>query len=179
MTAMARFKPPNLSVSLREIEMIRILFLVLLGCSITDTVLADSVKASHPYPQVIQDNDYQTIVTIETFMSQLKSGGNDSVACSNAKNIVTQAHYHNPKTSAFFTTLDRLLGELSRNETCRAVKFDQFRTLAYAKRTIVEFDFGATVVVVDAFSNGPKNEERLYTLDKVNRSESFFWGNVQ
>lgn len=163
--------------------MIRILVLVLLGVSITATVLADTVKNSyrpyaHPFPQIIQDNDYQTIEAIETFLSQLKSGSRDSATCSNARNLVSQANYSAPKAAALFATLERLLGDLSHNETCRAVRFDQFSTHAYARRTIVEFDFGATIVVVDAFSNGPTDEERLYILDTVERSQSFFWGYV-
>jgi hypothetical protein len=73
-----------------------------------------------------------------------------------------------------FTTLKRILTDLSETDIPSVVRFGQFPTRAYARRTIVEFQFGQTVVVVDSFSNGPTNSERLYVLDIVHRNESFF-----
>jgi hypothetical protein len=74
-----------------------------------------------------------------------------------------------------FATLKRILTDLSKTGMCAGVRFDQFATRAYAKRTILEFDFGTTIVVLDSFSNGPSDGERLYVLDIVDRKESFFW----
>lgn len=171
---------PSVAIG-RYVRTIRIHVPALLCVGIAATALAGAVKDSyrpdaHPFPQIIQDNDYQTIEAIEAFVSKLKSGGHDTAACSNAQNLVSQANYPHAKAAAFFATLKRLQGDLSHNETCRAVKFEQFSTPAYARRTIVEFDFGAIVVVVDAFSNGSANDEHLYILDAVERSRSYFWG---
>lgn len=84
--------------------------------------------------------------------------------------------FSSDKTVALFSTLRRLLADLSQAHACAVVRFDQFTTRAYKRRSILEFDLGPTVVVVDAFSNGRDNEERLYILDAVERKDSFFWG---
>jgi hypothetical protein len=47
---------------------------------------------------------------------------------------------------------------------------------ANKRRTIIEFICGIRVLVIDSFSNGPKNDERLYVLDVVEHPRSFFWG---
>ncbi|MDR2012509.1 MAG: hypothetical protein LBQ20_05610 [Rhodanobacter sp.] len=159
--------------------MIRILLLILFGVGISAKALAGPAKDSYsPYPQIIQNHDYPTIKAIETFVARLKTSSRDSAACSAARNLIEQVNYSVPNTTALFATLRRLLGDLSHKQPCRAVKFDQFPTRAYTRRTIVEFDFGSTVVIVDAFSNGSTDPERLYILDTVERSQSFFWGHV-
>jgi hypothetical protein len=45
----------------------------------------------------------------------------------------------------------------------------------YKKRTTIQFDSDPEIVVIDSFSNGPKDEERLYILDVVQRKDSMFW----
>jgi hypothetical protein len=163
--------------------MIRILLLILFGVGISAKALAGPTKDSyrpyaHPFPQIIQNDDYPTIKAIEIFAARLKASGRNSMTCSIARNLIEHANYSDPKTMALFATLRRLLGDLSHEQPCRAVEFDQFPTRAYTRRTIVEFDFGSTVVIVEAGSNGPTDPERSYILDTVERSQSFFWGHV-
>jgi len=83
--------------------------------------------------------------------------------------------FTNPATQVFFSALLTIVTDLVKTTPCREVRFTQFGTRAYKRRTIIEFDFGAQVVVIDCFSNGPKNDERLYVLDVVARRESMFW----
>ena len=68
-----------------------------------------------------------------------------------------------------------VVSDLSEKTPRAGVKYDQFATRAYKKRTIIEFDFGPQIVVIDAFSNGPRDDERLYVLNLIARKDSFFW----
>jgi hypothetical protein len=151
---------------------------------------------AHPYPQIIQANDYPTIEAVEAVFSSLKKLGDDDVSCEvgdtaiicerrNNGHVVLDVPEKGPVTIAerpystvpavvLFRTLKRILTDLSETNLRPIVRFAQFSTRAYARRTIVEFQFGQTIVVVDSFSNGPTNSERLYVLDIVDRNESFF-----
>ena len=154
----------------------------------------------HPYPQIIQASDYPTIEAIEALFRDLKKLGDDELSCETrattiilkrrnganpgvvitvAENVPAsfgQRRYLARETIALFTTLKRILTDLSRTTNCSSVRFDQFGTRAYKKRTIMEFDFGAAIVAVDSFSNGPHDGERLYILDIIDRKDSYFWG---
>lgn len=134
---------------------------------------------SHDYPKIIQGNDYETIHAIEALFADLKKIRKHPADCAAATILAFQANYSDPKTAAIFITLRRLLADYSKGQICRAVGFDQFSTRAYLRRTIIEFDFGKTVISVEAFSNGPSDGERLYVLDAVNRADSFFWESGQ
>ncbi len=89
--------------------------------------------------------------------------------------LVSGARFTRQPTIVLYSTLLRVLSDLSRRGACRGVRFVQYATRTYKKRTIIEFDFGAEIVVIDSLSNGPKNEERLYILDVVQRKDSMFW----
>jgi hypothetical protein len=86
--------------------------------------------------------------------------------------------YSSRNTVVLFATLKKLLADLSKREKCAGIQANQFSTRAYKKRTILAFDFGDNIVELDTLSNGPKDEERLYTLDLVSRKDSFFWGKL-
>jgi hypothetical protein len=149
---------------------------------------------SHPFPQIIQASDYPTIEAIEALAHDMNVQ-RSAVACASGKVLELRSseanqsililvrngrvsfsghEYSNDKTLALFSTLQRILGDLSPTP-CVATRADQFATRAYKRRSILEFDLGSTVLVVDALSNGPDNDERLYILDTVQRNESFFW----
>ncbi len=155
----------------------------------------------HQFPQVIQEFDYLTIVAVESLFAELTKLEKGIISCAvDSHSIVmkeeevprevainlTQAgkvsigkrSYGGPKTITLFATLRRILGDFSLKEKCAGVQFHQFRTRAYKRRTIIEFDFGSRVVVLDAFSNGPKDAERLYILDVIDRKDSFSWGTI-
>lgn len=154
---------------------------------------------AHRYPQIIQAHDYPTIEAIEALFRSLKMLGNGDISCepgttgiilkqrNDARLValtvpekgpvsIAERTYPARETLVLFTTLKRILTGLSKTSMCSGVRFDQFATRAYAKRTIVEFDCGATTVVLESLSNGPSDAERLYVLDVVDRRESFFWG---
>lgn len=130
----------------------------------------------HPFPQIIQAHDYPTIEAIETLVDDLERVGTDTVSCSAAQSILSRRSYTAESTVTLFSTLERLLADLSKTRPCAAVGFSRFSTRAYKTRSVVEFDFGPTVLVIDASSNGPDDNERLYVLDTLERNES--WGHV-
>ena len=151
----------------------------------------------HPYPQIIQAHDYPTIEAIEAVFSSLKKFGDGDVSCEvrgvgiifkrrndgaavievpeKGSIRISERPYSAAETVVLFTTLKRVLTGLSETSMCSVVRFAQVATQSYAKRTIVEFQFGQTVVVVDSFSNCPADRELLYILDIVHRNQSFFW----
>jgi hypothetical protein len=88
---------------------------------------------------------------------------------------IQEAPFKDKPTVILFTTLLRILTDFSKEGACRGARFVQFGTKSYKTRSVVEFDFGPRVVVVDSLSNGPKDDERLYILDVIPRKESMFW----
>ncbi len=157
----------------------------------------------HGYPQVIQGHDYQTIIAIESlFVDITKLGkdrsnfvvGNGAITFKSITNelMTLVVHifdkksvafgdvaYKDPNTVMLFSTLSKMLDSVSENTKCNGVKYQQFSTRAYKTRTIIEFDCGKQVIVVDSFSNGPEDDERLYVLDIMERKKSFFWGKIE
>ncbi|HLQ27156.1 MAG TPA: hypothetical protein VK138_14930 [Acidiferrobacterales bacterium] len=152
------------------------------------------------YPQIIQGFDYQTIKAIESLFATLSKLGKDevtftvenmaiifkstnkeprslSVRISDEKSVsIGDAAYKERNTVVLFSTLLMVLADVSTNAKCTGVKYDQFSTRGYKRRTIIEFDCDTKVIAVDSLSNGRDDDERLYVLDLVGRKESFFWG---
>jgi hypothetical protein len=178
------------------------LFTFTSGLSYADTK-DKYTPSANGYPQVIQGHDYQTIIAIESlfvYLSKLGKDRNKFVAENGAitfKSITNElrtlvVHILDKKSVAFggvaykdtntvmlFSTLSKILDNVSKNTKCNGVKHQQFPTRAYKIRTIIEFDCGKQVIVVDSFSNGPEDDERLYVLDIVERKKSFFWGKIE
>ncbi|MGO9137276.1 MAG: hypothetical protein ACLP9S_04745 [Syntrophales bacterium] len=178
-----------------------ILLVFLANLTWADTIDKSKYRPSaHGFPQIIQETDYNTIALIESLFTKLKRVGNGDISCEVSKDsivlkpsdvssakivigaptkgpVTIGGHsYKGKKEISLFTTMRKLLDELSKQRLCAGIKYDQFQTRAYEKRTILEFDFGPQIVVLEAFSNGPRDEERLYVLDLVDRNESYFWG---
>lgn len=153
----------------------------------------------HDYPQIIQDNDYATIRSIESLFTALSNiTSKDTLECDVTDHaivfrstttrktvtirtrggsvVINRATFSSDPTLALYTRAMKVLSDLSKGSKCKAVKFSQFRTRAYKRRTVIEFNYGPRVVVLDSFSTGPQDDERLYTLDIVDESNSFFWG---
>lgn len=154
---------------------------------------------SNGFPQIIQETDYPTIEAIEGLLAELRKLPNGDISCAIAKESISLKRrsgrggevlisvpqdgpvsisgrpYKSKNTLALFDTLKKVLADLSAKTPCAGVKYDQFATRAYKKRTIIEFDFGSQIVVIDAFSNGPRDDERLYVLNLIARKDSFFW----
>ena len=149
--------------------------------------------------QNIQDSDYRTIAFIEDLYASLSKLSQDSSNCSVQ---VTEIIFVSPRDTEnrfilklstpegvsldgklivgqkpieFFRALHNALSDSSRSHTIEIVRYAQFPTRAYKKRTIIEFKLADRVVTIDAFSNGPKDEERWYILAIEPLSESFFW----
>jgi hypothetical protein len=127
-----------------------------------------------PYPQIIQWTDYPTIVAIEEFVREVQSRGDGRVSCGDARAIMLAREHTDVFTKALFSTVVRLLSDLSESHRCGGARVAQFAVPAYKKRSVAEFDFGPVAVTVDAMSNGPDSGERLYTLDRVDWENSFF-----
>lgn len=154
------------------------------------------------YPQIIQEDDYATIEAIEALYSEINKLGKGVIICETDKKsiilrqtgdsphevvigvlangpITVRNHsYGSRNTVVLFTTLKKVLADLSNRQKCAGIQADQFSTRVYKKRTILAFDFGENIVELDSLSNGPKDEERLYILDLVSRKDSFFWGKL-
>ena len=148
--------------------------------SLPMAMAADMREAYRPagqaFPQIIQDDDYATIVAIETLYVEISKIGKDLKAHKPQVDLLIQKSIKgskNKKTVTLFTTLNKILSDLSAKNKCAGLRIEQFPTNAYKKRTVIDFDCGANIVALDSSSNGPNNEERLYTLDIVNRKESF------
>ena len=158
------------------------------------------------YPQIIQREDYPTILCIEALYERLEPMGGPSrggfaakLRCEASPELLTFRSVHNskrelrvkvagdeavlfgaqrftnPATVIFFKTLLRVVGDLAEKGKTFEVSITRFGARAYKKRTIIAFDFETRVVEVECNSNGPRDPERLYLLDLVDRSESFFW----
>ena len=158
----------------------------------------------HPFPQIIQNSDYSTILSVEYLFNRLSAQNKENALIDVSEKeivfrfddantnrvhirqadqttvIVDRMIYTNTLTVAMYSTLIRVLSDLSAKEHCEAVKYSAFGTRAYKQRTIVEFKYASGIVSLDAFSNGPKDEERLYILNLYKSGEdglegSFFW----
>lgn len=174
--------------------------------SIALATTADNTKYrpyKHNYPQIIQADDYETIQFIEAFFTALSKLGNEGVNCavdrhnltftsknnlerkiiirqSDSKTIlIDKKRFANRNTVILYSTIVKIMSDISKKGGCSAVEFSQFPTRAYKKRTIIEFNCGARVLVIDSFSNGTKNDERLYVLDLVDPKESYLWGKIE
>jgi hypothetical protein len=170
----------------------------------TSAVFSADVKdayrpARQEYPQIIQASDYTTIEAIEALYQEISKLGKDAVSCKtnsdsiilnsikdskkyvfikipDKRSITIDSHsYLDQNTVTLFTTLKKILSDLSTKSKCLDVRVNQFPTRAYKQRTILDFDLGRNIVELDSFSNGPNDEERLYTLDIVSPKESFFY----
>jgi len=154
---------------------------------------------AHPYPQIIQASDYSTIEAIEALARELEKLGDAEVSWETGGTSILFKHPRDPgldiavdvpekgpvsvakrsypadNTIVLFRTLKKVLMDLSTTTKGYRARFDHFPTRAYEKRTIVEFDCGPKIVVLESFSNGPGDGERLYILDVVARTESYFW----
>lgn len=80
-----------------------------------------------------------------------------------------------PATVIFFKTMLRVVGDLAKPGEASKVGIRQFGARTYKKRTVIGFDFQARVVEIECNSNGPRDPERLYILDIVDRGESYLW----
>ncbi len=88
---------------------------------------------------------------------------------------INKARFTARPTTILYATLFKILSDYTKKEACRGVRFVEYGTKTYKRRSIIEFDFGAQVVEIDSESNGPKVNERLYILDVVQRKDSMFW----
>jgi hypothetical protein len=153
----------------------------------------------HDSAQVMQAFDYDTIQFIERMYTAIREIGTDTVNCVAGKAEVTFRSTEEPSRKATLKTTEqgniefngqmvahkdtiqlcgtllRIFSDLSMVRPCTGIAIDQFPTRAYKRRTILEFRFGDRVVVIDGFSNGPSDDERLYVLDLIEPSESFFF----
>ncbi|KAF0145871.1 MAG: hypothetical protein FD156_549 [Nitrospirae bacterium] len=163
---------------------------------------SDQIISDQTYPQIIQKHDYATIKAIEALYSEINKIGKGVIRCETDKKsiilrqtgdsphevvigvldngpITIRNHsYGSRNTVVLFTTLRRVLADLSSKQKCAGIQADKYSTRAYKKITILAFDFGQNIVELNSLSNGPKDEERLYTLDIVSRKDSFFWGKL-
>jgi hypothetical protein len=154
-------------------------------------------KPADGYPQIVQRDDYATIQFIEAwyqslallappdkgrgFWTQLecdvspdglifhsKVRGKDlRVRRHESNTYIGQQRFSNPATVLLFTTCMKVLADTG--EPKLKLRFTQFRTRS------LEFSVGPRILVIDSFSNGPKNEERLYILDLDTVKESLLW----
>jgi hypothetical protein len=152
------------------------------------------------YPRTIQASDYEGIKFIENLYTSLSKLDKDKVNCKIKKDLIS---FHSPTKSAkvtnlhitkentvflnrsryseisiavLYRTLYRALSEFSKKTPIESVKYTQFSTISYKKRTVIEFKIGNQIVVLDSDSNGPGNKDRLYIVDIIKLKNSFFWG---
>jgi len=186
----------------------KILLIVFTIVAFSSLSFAQNYSQYKPYPndrfpQIIQASDYETIKFIEVLYSSLTKLDKDTMNCelqgnkivfsasNKSSKIVTlqelqnnavllnNTKYSNKSIMILCSTLFRVLSDLTKESRIESVKYYQFQTSAYKKRTIIEFKLGNRVLVVESDSNGPKNDERLYILDIQDISDSFFWGAIK
>lgn len=158
------------------------------------------------YPQILQRRDYRTITFIEAWYKKLsalaparplpataraemdhgallirsRTDAQTAVALrveDTNRVLLGGRKFDDPATAILCSTLLKIFSDLEKSEKCRQVSFAQFATRTYRRRTLIAFDFGPRVLEIDCHSNGPKDDERLYILDLIDRSESYFWTN--
>jgi hypothetical protein len=153
----------------------------------------------HRFPQVIQEFDYDTIKFIESLYAAVHKLGTAGISCAVGKGAVTFKSAKNgaqrvslkqiaqgtidfngrlietKNTVQLTTSLIAILSDLSAGGPCKGIGLVQFGTRTYKRRTILEFNFGSRVVVVESASNRPGSDERIYILDLIEPSESFFF----
>lgn len=172
--------------------------------SVSYTQNSSKSKPNHnKYPQTIQASDYEGIKFIENLYTSLSKLDKDKVNCKVKKDLIS---FHSPTRSAkvtnlqinientvllnrtrysdisvavLYRTLHRVLSNFSKKVPIESVKYTQFSTISYKKRTVIEFKIGNQIVVLDSDSNGPINKNRLYVLDIIKQKDSFFWGAVK
>jgi hypothetical protein len=156
------------------------------------------------YPQILQSNDYPTIAFIEAWYKKLSAIAPARALQATASAELNQATlvirsqtetktavalrmegtarvllgdrpFEDPAIATLCSTLLKIFADLEKSEKCRQVSFIQFGTRTYRRRTLIAFDFGPRVLQIDCASNGPKDDERLYILDLIDRKESYFW----
>jgi hypothetical protein len=89
--------------------------------------------------------------------------------------VIADRTFRDRNTTTLFSTLIKTLSVFADRPDCHVLRFTQFRTAAYLRRTIVEFACLPEVLRVESHSNGPDDSERLYLLDIVKDSESIQW----
>ncbi len=99
---------------------------------------------------------------------QLQINSDDSVSLETVR-------YEGKPVKILCQTLYHVLSDLSKSGSTSSVQYAQFQTRAYRLRTIFEFRLRDNVVVLDCFSNGPDDLERLYVLDIEPSKDSLFW----
>lgn len=182
-------------------KIIYLLLILFFYTGISYTQNSPKPKPNHNrYPRTIQASDYEAIKFIENLYASLSKLDKDRVNCKIKKDLISfhsptksakvtnlqinkentvllnRSRYSDISVAALYRTLYQVLSNLSKTAPIESVKYTQFATISYKKRTIIEFKVGNQIVVLDSDSNGPKNKERLYTFNIIKQKNSFFWG---
>jgi len=89
--------------------------------------------------------------------------------------LVNNQRFAEKATVLFYSALVSIVADFTQEfGKCQQVRFVQFGTRAYKKRTVIEFDFGQKIVAVDSDASDPQSDERLYILDVIDRDHSMF-----
>jgi len=155
------------------------------------------------YPQILQRKDYPTIAFIEAWYKKLSAiaparalRATASAALDRGALVIRSQtetkttvslrmegeervllgdrRFEDPAIVTLCSTLLKIFADLEKSEKCRQVRFTQFGTRTYRRRTLIAFDFGLRVLEIDCHSNGPNDDERLYILDLIDRKEAYF-----
>jgi hypothetical protein len=149
----------------------------------------------HNFPQIIQASDYPTVQAIESLYEKLQTAGApnatwrttadglrlwhdtrmETVRVSGDEVVIADRTFKDRNTAIFFSTLIKTLSVFADRQDCHVLRFNQFGTRTYSRRTIIEFACLPEVLTVESHSNGPGNSERFYVLDIVKDSESMLW----
>jgi hypothetical protein len=152
---------------------------------------------SYNGPSIIDGYDYPTIESIEHLCRALeKIGPNKSLSYKmlesgiqfysrNHKSLllniqngsvkIGNEEFKTDKQIIFFRTLFKTLSVVTKGRSKCEARFSADPTGAYQQRTVIEFNISPEVVVLNCFSNGPDDEERLYGLDIDKEKNSTFW----
>ncbi len=152
--------------------------LLLVSCAARADTAFDTAPYKQPgqfFSQVIQADDYPTLRAVEALQNSLGEHSSDALPCDSALQRIAANRSISKPTAALFAALKRLASDLAERHGCDGVHTSHFGTRAYKRRTLIEIAYGPEVLVLDAFSNGPKDPERLYRLDVVRRKDSLWW----
>lgn len=165
----------------------------------SQTVLAMDKDRYRPYgtntPEIIQKTDSSTIKAIQSIVTELRGLPKGPITCSYDNGVISfqsdsvitdvsiydreviigDRHYRQKPVLTYFNTLIKMVGDLSKVNSC-IVRFKQFPTHDYKEKTVIDFGFGTEVIEVDALANGVHGNRREYTLDLIDKKKAYFKG---
>ena len=189
------------SISMHFVRNIQFLVVITFSTSLLAAEKDSFRPFDHPYPQIIQANDFPTIAAIHALYSELNrlehvevlkqrvhfrvepskiifcklNGGCMVVEIpENGPIVISGQLFTANETIITFNTILSILQDSMEESDAYSIKYAQWRSRGYQRLTEIEFDLGTQVLHFSENSNGPESDERLYVVDLIDRQGSYF-----